>query len=148
MLSEPAVVTASEDGRLLLQADRSRACAKCNLKHGCGQYLLGSDHAVTLSLPGAAYAELRPGTELRLAMPERGLLQLVAGLYLLPLPPLLGAMTLGWMLGLSEAWQLLCAVLGLGLGLAGSRLLLRGFAPPCAFFPSRTRAPRHLFLPE
>jgi positive regulator of sigma E activity len=136
MLSEPAVVTASQDGRLHLQADRSRACAKCNLKRGCGQYLLGSDHAVTLNLPSAAYAELQPGTEVRLAIPERGLLQLVAGFYLLPLFLLLGAVTLGWMLGLSEALQLFCAVLGLGLGLAASRVLLRGVEPSLQILPA------------
>jgi positive regulator of sigma E activity len=136
MLSEPAVVTAFQDGRLLLQADRARACTKCSLKRGCGQYLLGTGHAVTLSLPGENHAALQPGTEVRLAMPERSLLRLIACFYLPPLSLLLGAMAFGWALGLNELLQLFCAVLGLGLGIACSRVLLRGHAPPLQIFPA------------
>jgi positive regulator of sigma E activity len=136
MLSEPAVVTATVEGHLLLQADRAQACTKCTLKRGCGQYLLGAGHAVTLNLPSDSLTPLQPGTEVRLAMAERSFLQLVACFYLPPLFLLLSAVTLGWRLGLSEAQQFLCVVLGLGLGMVCSRTLLRGYVPPLHIVPA------------
>ncbi|MDR0779235.1 MAG: SoxR reducing system RseC family protein [Pseudomonadales bacterium] len=123
MLSEPAVVTAASDGRLLLRADRAPRCATCTLKRGCGQSLLGTQRALTLNLPSAA--AIAPGTQVRLAVAERDLLQLIGCFYLPPLLLLLGAALLGWRLGLSELLQFCCVALGLALGVGCSHLLLR-----------------------
>ncbi|HWK53484.1 MAG TPA: SoxR reducing system RseC family protein [Hyphomicrobiales bacterium] len=126
MLSEPAVVTTAGKGSFLLKTDRADTCAGCSLKRGCGQRLPGAPQSYYLELDtDCAEIPVAEGQAVKLAMSERGLLVLCSVFYLLPLVALLLALVLAWQAGAPEWLQIALAFMGLAMGMAGSRWLLR-----------------------
>lgn len=116
------------DGRLMAEVVRTEACQQC---HACQ---FGQKERMLVELPEGDYA-VGDTVELTLADARFARASLLA--YALPVATLFAGLLIAAFAGLSEVWQALCALVGLGVGLAVIKLLeprLRQMRPdvrPC-----------------
>ena len=116
------------NGRLMAEVVRTEACLQCR---AC-QY--GQKGRVLVELPEG---DFREGDTVELALEEGRFARASLLAYALPVATLLIGLLIAVFAGLSEVWQALCALAGLGAGLAVIKILeprLRRLQPdvrPC-----------------
>ena len=115
-------------GRLMAEVVRTEACLQC---HAC-QY--GQKGRVLVELPEGDY---RVGDTVELSLEDARFARASLVAYALPVATLFLGLLIAAFAGLSEVWQALCALAGLGAGLAVIKILeprLRRLRPdvrPC-----------------
>ena len=116
------------NGRLMAEVVRTEACLHC---HACQ---FGQTERVLVELPEG---DFREGDTVELALEEGRFARASLLAYALPVATLFIGLLIAVFAGLSEVWQALCALAGLGAGLAVIKILephLRRLQPdvrPC-----------------
>ena len=117
MITERAVVTRCEAGRVEVRLQRGSACGHCELSQGCGTgaigRLLGNRSRPLVIATGE---DLKPGDELLLGLSEAALVKASLAVYGLPLFAMVGAGLLAALLGIADTWVALTSVVGLFAG--------------------------------
>ena len=127
MITEQAVVTACDKGRVEVRLQRASACGHCELSQGCGAgaigRLLGNRSRPLLV---ETEQDLRPGDEVLLGLSERALVRASLLVYGLPLAVMVVAGLLGALAGLAEPWIALACIAGFFAGFRYASHLARG----------------------
>ena len=116
------------DGRLMAEVVRAEACQQC---HACQ---FGQKERMLVELPEGDY---HAGDTVELALEDTRFARASLLAYALPVATLFIGLLIAAFAGLPEAWQALCALIGLGVGLAIIKILeprLRRLRPdvrPC-----------------
>lgn len=114
-------VVQDAQGRTWVDVPRRSACLSCGKSSGCSMSVLGGltgGQTTRLSVDGL---ELAPGQQVELACPSGGVLKAAVLAYGMPLAGVVGGALIAAALEFSQGAQMLCAGLGLGVGV----LLLR-----------------------
>jgi len=133
MIEEDAVVIAAEAGLVEVEIRRRTSCNACAARSGCGVSLL--DRVLgrrPQRLLLANKLDARVGEEVVIGIPECALLKAAVAAYMIPLLGLLGGGVVGDLLttdpASGQALPLLTGLVGLALGLLGTRLYSRRLA--------------------
>ncbi|MBK1705737.1 SoxR reducing system RseC family protein [Halochromatium glycolicum] len=133
MIEENAVVVAAEAGIIEVEIHRRASCNACSARSGCGVSLL--DRVLgrrPQRLVLANKLDARVGDEVVIGIPEGALLKAAVAAYMLPLLGLLSGGIIGDLLvndaSVGEALPLLGGLIGLGIGLLGTRFYSRRLA--------------------
>ena len=117
MITERAVVTRCEAGRVEVRLQRASACGHCELSQGCGTgaigRLLGNRSRPLVISTGE---DLKPGDELLLGLSEAALVKASLTIYGLPLLAMVVAGLAAALLGVADAWVAISSIVGLYAG--------------------------------
>jgi len=129
MLSEQVTILACEAGTLTLQSQRKTTCQGCNLRKGCGQYLLMNEEEGTFTLAPETWnakaefneASLKIGSQVELQAGAGTLVIVTMLFYMMPLGFLLIGLLTGLAFSLTEPMLVVSSFSGLGVGILLAR---------------------------
>jgi sigma-E factor negative regulatory protein RseC len=124
-MNENGKVVAIEEHAVWVETNRLSTCGSCSARKGCGTTLLnslhpGREHYLRVVVAASFAADLRPGDEVEISIPDEVVLQASAVVYLVPLALMLATALLGNNLLPGDAGTALGGLLGL---LAGAGLV-------------------------
>lgn len=145
MLIETGVVIRAEANSIWVKTLRKTTCGSCHARHGCGQNLLQSLISVDADIRArldhdTPVRNLAPGDEVEIAIQEGAVIAASLLAYGIPLMFLILGVMLAESLALGDATQLLAGIMGLGVGLFLSRLMLFSRFKPAYFEPRVVRS--------
>lgn len=117
MITEAAVVTRCDDGKVEVRLQRASACGNCELSQGCGTGALGrllGNRSRPLVIP--TEQNLKPGDSLLLGLSEAALVKASLTVYGLPLLAMVIAGLLAALFGWPDIWVASSSVAGFLLG--------------------------------
>ncbi len=113
MITEQAVVTACNNGRVEVRLQRTATCGHCEMAQGCGTGAIGrllGNRSRPLVIE--TDQDLKPGDEVLLGLSEAALVKASLTVYGLPLVAMVGAGLLAALAGLAEIWITLFSIGG------------------------------------
>ena len=114
MISQNAIVVATEPDRIWVEVERQSTCGGCQVRQGCGTGLLAKHVGKRfnrISVPNNKTVFI--GQQVTVAIPDDALLQGAFFMYLLPLLALFAGAGLAHWLKLPEAFQILAGLAAL-----------------------------------
>jgi sigma-E factor negative regulatory protein RseC len=117
MITEAAVVTRCDHGKVEVRLERASACGNCELSQGCGTGALGrllGNRSRPLVIP--TEHKLEPGDRLLLGLSEAALVKASLTVYGLPLLAMVIAGLLAALFGWPDIWVASTSVAGFVLG--------------------------------
>ena len=127
MIMESGRVVATDADKLWVETIGASKCSGCSLKSGCGQGLLSGlfgAKRLHLHLDQPTGFNFRVGDQLRIGMPEQGLLLAAFTAYLLPLLLMITVVLLTSAFLLPELFVIIAAIFALFVGFLLARALL------------------------
>ncbi|WDE12810.1 SoxR reducing system RseC family protein [Thalassomonas haliotis] len=125
MIEEMATVVAINQDKVILESQVKSSCSSCRQVDNCGSGQVAKAIPLQkLTLTVSSTLPLKVGDNVIIGLPEKGLLQVAAQVYLLPLAGLIAGSALGQFLVMQGilAHELFAIVLGITGGYAGYRL--------------------------
>lgn len=128
MIEQVAQVHALDQDSIWLDTVRLSTCNSCSMKTGCGQRLMNQAtdcKRSRIQLPNPTHLKLQVGDEVVLGVPQKAFIKASLLTFAMPLMVMLLAAISAQLLGAAEPIVVICAIAGLGLGLAFLRLYSR-----------------------
>lgn len=126
MITEQAVVTTCDNGRVEVRLQRASACGHCELSQGCGTGAIGrllGNRSRPLVIE--TEQDLKPGDKVLLGLSEAALVRASLVVYGLPLAAMIVAGLLAALAGLAEPWIALICITGFFAGFRFASHLVR-----------------------
>lgn len=117
MIKQKAIVVATDDRTVWLDAERQSTCGQCQVKQGCGTGLLANHVGKRFArISVEKQSDVAVGQQVQLGITEESLLQGAFMMYIVPLVMLFLFAAIAQILDFSEVMEVLAGISGLIFG--------------------------------